>query len=216
MRIPPLKSLLIFSAGFVCCFVSVIALLCSAYYFWAKPMLEKKVKQIQLAPPDFPTQQPAEFDFAAVGKNATPLNFADYRGRIVVLNIWATWCMPCMAELPSFGKLAAHYSGDKDVAVICLSQESADTIFKSRGALGSQAPIFSLSGHPLPSIYKTEAIPATFVIDERGMIVFKHIGSTDWSHPSVIKFIDSLKQMPAKSPEPISVGAGSSASRPTP
>lgn len=179
-------------------------------------MLDKKLKQIHLAPPDFPIQQPAEFDFAAVGKNATPLNFADYRGRIVVLNIWATWCMPCMAELPSFGKLAAHYSGDKDVAVICLSQESADTIFKSRGALDSEAPIFSLSGHPLPSIYKTDSIPATFVIDKRGMIVFKHVGSTDWSHPSVIKFIDSLKQMPNHSPEPTAAGAGSSASRSTP
>jgi thiol-disulfide isomerase/thioredoxin len=203
MRIQPLKSWLIFAAGFVCCFVSVIALLFSAYYFG--------VKYIHLEAPDFPTQQPAEFDFAAVGKNATSLNFADYRGRVVVLNIWETSCMPCMAELPSFGKLAAHYSGDRDVAVICLSQESADTIFKSRGALNSQAPIFSLNGHPLPSIYKTKGIPATFVIDERGMIVFKHIGSSDWSHPSVIKFIDSLKQMPNKFLKPTTVGAVRSA-----
>ena len=107
-----------------------------------------------------------------------------------------------MAELPSLGKLAAHYSPDKDVAVICLSQESANAIFKNSGALDSEAPIFSLDEHQLPSVYKTGGIPATFVIDTHGMIVLKHVGAADWSHPSVIKFIDSLRQRPNTALEP--------------
>jgi thiol-disulfide isomerase/thioredoxin len=147
-----------------------------------------------LSPSDFLIPpRPAGFGITAVGRGSTSFNFQDYRGRVVVLNIWATWCSPCMAELPSLGKLAAHYSANKDVAVICLSQESADTIFKNRGAQDSQAPIYSLSDHQLPDVYKTDAIPATFVIDRKGMIVAKHIGAADWSAPSVIAFIDSLR-----------------------
>jgi thiol-disulfide isomerase/thioredoxin len=147
-----------------------------------------------LSRPDFlTTPNPAAFDITAVGTGAAPFNLQDYRGRVIVLNVWATWCSPCMAELPGLGKLAAHYSADKDVAVICLSQESADTIFKNRGARDSQAAIYSLSGHPLPDVYETDAIPATFVIDRKGLIVAKHIGAADWSAPSVIAFIDSLR-----------------------
>ena len=150
-----------------------------------------------LSPPDFLTPPPpAVFDLTAVGRDSAPFNFRDYRGRVVVLNIWATWCSPCMAELPSLGKLAAHYSADEDVAVICLSQESADTIFKHRGAQDSQAPIYSLSGHQFPDVYETDAIPVTFVIDRKGMIVAKHIGAANWSTPSVIAFIDSLRRRP--------------------
>jgi len=147
-----------------------------------------------LSPPElFTPPHPTGFDITAVGRGSTPFNFQDYRGRIIVLNIWATWCTPCMAELPSLGKLAAHYSTDKDVAVICLSREPADTIFKNKGARDSQAPIYSLSAHQLPDVYQTDAIPATFVIDRKGMIVAKHIGAADWSAPSVIAFIDSLR-----------------------
>ena len=101
--------------------------------------------------------------------------------------------MPCMAELPSLGKLAAHYSTDKDVAVVCLSQEPMNTVFKNTRAISSGAPLYCLSGQSLPGVYKTDGIPATFVIDKNGMIVFEHVGSADWSHSSVIKFIDSLR-----------------------
>ena len=148
-----------------------------------------------LSPPESLTPPvPAGFDIAAVGRGSKPFNFQDYRGGVVVLNVWATWCSPCMAELPSLGKLAAHYSAGRDVAVICLSQVPADTIFKDRGALDSQAPVYSLSGRQLPDVYETDAIPATFVIDRKGMIVAKHIGAADSSAPSAITFIDSLRQ----------------------
>lgn len=157
-------------------------------------MQEKTIKQIKFSAPEFFTPHPAGFDITAVGRGYKPFNFQDYRGRVVVLNVWATWCPPCMAELPSLGKLAAHYSADKDVAVVCLSQESAFTVFRSKAAQASQAPIYSLSGHHLPDVYQTDSIPATFVIDKKGMIVAKHIGGADWSDPSVIALIDSLRR----------------------
>ena len=202
MRIPSPKSWLIFGAGFVTCIVCIIALIFGAYYFWLKPTEAKMLKGLAFPPPEFFTPQPANFDITAVGRDNKPLNLQSYRGRVVVLNVWATWCPPCIAELPRLGTLAAHYSADGDVAVICVSEESTNTVFKSQAAQESHAPIYSLSGHHLPSVYETDAIPATFVINKQGMIVAKHIGGADWSASSVTAFIDSLRQRPITAPGP--------------
>ena len=109
--------------------------------------------------------------------------------------------MPCLAELPTFGKLAAHYSADKDIAVVCLSQEPAERVFKNEQAKSSGAPLYSSNEQRLPNAYRTEKLPAPFaiipttlIIDRGGTIVFSGIGAADWSAPSVIKVIDSLKQ----------------------
>jgi hypothetical protein len=66
-------------------------------------------------------------------------------------------------------------------------------IFKNSSALASGAPLFSLNGKTTPPIYQTGSIPATYIIDKKGMVVFQHIGSADWADASVIKFVDSLR-----------------------
>ena len=153
----------------------------------------------ELSPPEFFKPYPADFSLSAVGSDGKHFDLREHRGRVVVLNIWATWCGPCMAELPSLGKLASHYSADKDVAIVCVSQEPAATVFKNTVATKSGAPLYSLSGD-LPKIYKTYAIPTTFIISKDGLIVARHIGSADWSAPSVISLIDSLRHRPNTEP----------------
>jgi thiol-disulfide isomerase/thioredoxin len=192
MRIPSLKSFLIFAAGFVSCVAGIIVFLFAAYYFLAKPMQARALKYMNSTPPRFFSPHPAEFNFTAVGKGVEPLDFKTYRGRVIVLNVWATWCQP--GELSSLGRLAAHYSDDEDVAVICVSQEPTNTVFKNKEAMSSVARFYCVSGQRLPAVYKNNGIPATFVIDKTGMIVFEQTGYADWSHPSVFKFIDSLRK----------------------
>jgi len=199
MRIPSLKSFLIFAAGFVSCVVCIIVFLFSAYHFWLKPMQAKMINRMNSTPPRLFSPHPAEFNFTAVGKGVDPLDFKAYHGRVIVLNVWATWCQP--GELSSFARLAAHYSDDEDVAVICVSQEPTNTVFKNTGAMSSGAPLYCLSGQQLPAVYKGGGIPATFVIDKNGTIVFEQTGYADWSHPSVIKLIDSLRKKSNTVPE---------------
>jgi thiol-disulfide isomerase/thioredoxin len=199
MRIPALKAFPIFVAGFVSCLLCVAFLVVLLYFFWIKPSQEKFQNsqnsiRLRVEPPPFFAPHPADFSFRAMDKGGQPVDFKAYRGRVVVLNIWATWCNPCMAELPSLGKLAAHYSADKDVAVVCLSQETARVIFRNAKAIESGAPLYSLDGQQLPEVYQTHGIPATFIIDKRGMVAYEHLGTSDWAHASVIKFIDALKQ----------------------
>jgi thiol-disulfide isomerase/thioredoxin len=199
MRIPSLKSFLIFAAGFVSCVVCIVVFIFSAYYLWIKPMQAKMLKRMNSTPPRFFTPHPAEFNFTAVGRGVDPLDFKAYRGRVVILNVWAPWCQP--GELSSFGRLTAHYSDDEDVAVVCVSQESTNVVFKNSEAMSSGAPLYCVSGQRLPAVYKSGGIPATFVIDKNGMIVFEQTGYSDWSHPSVIKLIDSLRKKSNTVPE---------------
>jgi thiol-disulfide isomerase/thioredoxin len=200
MRIPSLKSFLIFAAGFVSCVAGIVIFTFSAYHLWIKPMQTKMLKRMNSTPPRFFAPHPAEFNFTAVGKGVDPLDFKAYRGRVVVLNVWATWCQP--GELSSFAKLAAHYSDDEDVAVVCLSQEPTNTVFKNKEAMSSGSLLYCVGGQRLPAVYKTNGIPATFVIDKNGVIVFEQVGYLDWSHPSVIKLIDSLRKKSNPAPEP--------------
>jgi thiol-disulfide isomerase/thioredoxin len=198
MRMPSFKSWIIygavFAAGFAAAMTYSVWFLYHIHFFHSSNSASKAAAPSYFQPPYLFSPQPAVFDFAAVGQDATPIKFEQFRGRVVILNIWATSCGPCLAEMPSLGKLAAHYSTNSGVAVICLSDESAAKVFKNRLARDSEAPIFSLDGHPLPDIYQSKAIPATFVIDTHGMIINEHVGAADWSDPSVIKFIDSLTQ----------------------
>jgi len=171
MRIPSLKSFLIFAAGFVSCVVGIVIFIFSAYQLWIKPMQTKMLKRMNSTPPRFFAPHPAEFNFTAVGKDVEPLDFKAYRGRVVVLNVWEPWCQP--GELSSFGRLAAHYSDDEDVAVVCLSQQPTNTVFKNKEAMSPGIPIYCLSGQRLPAIYKANGIPATFVIDKNGVLVYQ-------------------------------------------
>ena len=198
MRIPSLKSWFIYgsvyAAGFATCAVFAIHFLYTIHFLHSSNSVSVSKTASHFAAPYLFNPQPAAFDFAAVSKDHSSLKFEEFRGRVVILNIWATSCGPCLAEMPSLGKLAAHYSTNKDVAIICLSDESAEKVFKNRLAQDSEAPLFSLDGHPLPDVYQSKAIPATFVIDTHGMIINQHVGAADWSDPAVIKFIDSLRQ----------------------
>jgi thiol-disulfide isomerase/thioredoxin len=195
MRLPSLRATLIFAGGFASCLLFLTAVGFGGYYFWLKPMIsqEQTVLSEILEPPSFPNPHPAAFNFWIVDSNNKRTDFQKYHGRVIILNFWATWCSPCQAELPSLGKLAGHYAEQDDVAVICISEELPTTILSNRKAIESHAPLYSLNGQQTPQTYKTEAIPATFVIDTNGIIVFEHDGAADWSDPSVIKFIDSLR-----------------------
>jgi thiol-disulfide isomerase/thioredoxin len=195
MPFPSFKSTLVFVAGFASCLLCLAVLVFGAYYFWLNPMAANEPKKLaqSLAPPRFPSPHPADFHFTMVDTNNKPVDFQGYRGRVIVLNFWATWCLPCQAELPDLGKLARHYAGQNDVAILCVSEELPAVILKNSPALASQAPLYSLNGRQTPQIYQSGAIPATYVIDKKGIVVFEDIGSANWSDASVIQFIDSLR-----------------------
>lgn len=122
---------------------------------------------------------------------------ADLKGKVVILDFWATWCPPCRAEIPGFIELQKEYQG-KPVAIIGFSvDEGGADVVKSFGEKqGINYPIVLADEKTQKAFGDIEAIPTTFVIDTAGRIVNKHVGFTEKSEFE--KEIQALLKSPAE------------------
>ncbi len=123
-----------------------------------------------------------------------PQRLADYRGKPVILNFWATWCPPCREEMPSMQRAHQALSGD-GIAVIAVNVgDDAETI----GDFLVQVPV----DFPLPmdtesrvaQSYPLKGLPTTFVIDPQGRLVYAAEGEREWDDPKILNQVRSLKQ----------------------
>jgi len=114
----------------------------------------------------------------ATGK---PTTLADYKGQVVLLNIWATWCEPCKVEMPSLEQLEKDMGpqGLKIVAV-SIDEGGPDVVRQYARDLGLTFRILHDQSGSIKQIYQTTGVPESFVINRAGTIEKKVIGATDW------------------------------------
>jgi thiol-disulfide isomerase/thioredoxin len=116
----------------------------------------------------------------------------NFKGKAIFLNVWATWCPPCVAEMPSIVRLAEKFEGDPNVAFILVSvDKDIDDLQKFVQKQGLKLPIYT-SASPMPAELQTQGIPATFIIDPEQRIQKRQVGSYEWDRLSVIDMIKSL------------------------
>ena len=108
-----------------------------------------------------------------------PVSLSDFKGKVVILDFWATWCPPCRAEIPSFIELQKEY-GDQGLAVIGLSldESGAAAVKKFVERAGMNYTVVMADQAVAGAYGGVEAIPTTFVIDRQGRIVARHVGLT--------------------------------------
>ena len=142
---------------------------------------------------------PAEYNWTLEDLKEQPVRFARFKGKTVFLNIWATWCGPCVGEMPSIARLAANPQlKGKNIEFVCVStDDAADTVV--RFLRDKNWPMTVLRAQDLPPVYQTEGIPATFVISPAGRIVAAEVGAADWDRPETVSF---LEKTAASGPEP--------------
>lgn len=119
-----------------------------------------------------------------------PVPFETYKGRVVFLNIWATWCPPCVAELPAIANLASNRRL-KDVAFLCVSADESPEVVRSF-LKGKNWPMTVLRATDIPQGFATDGIPATFVVAPDGRVVVAEVGAAQWDDPSVVDFLEGL------------------------
>jgi cytochrome c biogenesis protein CcmG/thiol:disulfide interchange protein DsbE len=127
--------------------------------------------------PDF---RAATLDTAAAPRTKT---LADYRGRVVLLNVWATWCAPCRVEMPSIEALHRAY-GPEGLAVVAVSIDDPGqekTVRDFARELGLTFEILHDPAGEIRKSYQTTGVPETFVIGPDGVIRKKIIGAADWN-----------------------------------
>ena len=147
----------------------------------------------------------AAFNFAPTGPKPVPeltffdadgkqVTLADFRGEVVVLNLWATWCAPCRREMPSLDRLQAKYGGD-GLEVIALSLDRGD-IAKVR-AFFDELAISNLAVYqdPKGNVGREMAapgLPTTVVIDRAGQEVGRLLGPAEWDSAEALAMIEAL------------------------
>ncbi len=131
-------------------------------------------------------------DFKITTDAGKTLSRSDFGGKVLVLNFWATWCPPCIDELPSLD-IMARQLGPKGVVVLGVSVDKNQDLY--RKFLANVKPTFQTALDPEADIsasYGTYKYPETYVIDRDGKVRQKHIGGRDWTDPEILKSIEAL------------------------
>jgi thiol-disulfide isomerase/thioredoxin len=128
----------------------------------------------------------------ASGKKVTP---ADFKGKVVVMNLWATWCAPCKLEMPTLAKLAQAYAG-KPVEVVAVSIDKPDALEQAKAFIAQNAPL-KLYNDPdakLPWALKPAAggMPTTIILGKDGLERGRISGEADWSGAGAKAVIDKV------------------------
>jgi thiol-disulfide isomerase/thioredoxin len=135
-------------------------------------------------------------DFTLEDIDAKKFSLKDYRGKVILLNFWATWCPPCRREMPSIERLNQNLKG-KDFIVLAVNQmEDSDQVFTYTGEL-EVAPTFTIlfdKDSNVARAYSVLGLPTTYLIDKKGNIRFRAIGGREFDHPEVEKQILQLMQ----------------------
>jgi len=121
-------------------------------------------------------------DFAAVQlPGGSPASLADYGGKVILLNVWATWCVPCRVEMPSMERLWRMFQGsDFRVVAVSIDKDDSTVVNAFVRELGLTFDILHDRPGKIQEIYQTTGVPESFVIDRDGLIVKKVIGATEW------------------------------------
>lgn len=138
--------------------------------------------------------QAPEFEARAVDGSGTVRTLADYRGKVLVLNIWATWCAPCIYEMPSFARLRKAVP-DSDLAIVAVSIDEivgADSVNAFAKNLGVNFDVLLDSTTRVARTYQVTGYPETFVIARDGTIRKKWIGPLEWDSPANVALITGL------------------------
>ena len=117
------------------------------------------------------------------------VNLEDYKGQVILINNWATWCPPCVAEMPSLVKLYSEYK-DK-VVFLFVAQDKPEKVQAFLQKNDWQIPVYYMQSNP-PVMLQSGSIPTTFVIDKQGHIAVKKTGAADWNSGQVHKILDKL------------------------
>jgi peroxiredoxin len=145
------------------------------------------------APQTLPTflDKPAP-DFTLPDTEGKSHRLPDYRGQVVVLNFWATWCPPCREEMPAMERLHQMVAGE-DIAVVAINVgEDEETIFRFTGDYPVTFPLLMDREGRIVEEYPVIGLPTTYIIDPDGVIRHRAVGTREWDDPELVEELRAL------------------------
>ncbi len=136
--------------------------------------------------------------FSAPNLSGEQVSFADLRGQVVLVNIWATWCAPCRVEMPPIQRAYERFR-DRGFSVLAVSIDTGpghrEVVARFAGEYGLDFPLLLDPEGRITRVLQTVGVPETFVLDREGRIVKRLIGATDWDSPGNQALIQELLRM---------------------
>ncbi len=133
-------------------------------------------------------------DFKLETLDGETVSLESLRGKVIFLNVWATWCGPCREEMPSMQTLYDDFKANKDFVMLAASQDTSgrSAVASYVKKNGYRFTILLDPENKISETYDVSGVPETFIINRKGQIVAHHMGAFDWSRPDVK---DALQQL---------------------
>jgi peroxiredoxin len=130
-------------------------------------------------------------DFTLNAMSGPNMRLKDQRGRVVMVNFWATWCSTCVVEIPSMERLVDSMKG-KPFRMLAVSVDDDWATVRKYFAKGTPLEVLLDSAREVPKRWGTEKFPESFLVDKDGTIRYYIVSNRDWSSPSVSACIDAM------------------------
>lgn len=165
----------------------------------AKALVMRGLMEAGLFKPAIPTERtstPADLSnvrFIDAGGNVT--DFSSLKGKVVFINFWATWCPPCLAEMPAINRFYQQFKDDK--AIVFLMVDADGDLKKAQHFLDRKKytfPLYQMTGTIAEDLYNG-TLPTTLVFDRKGRLAYRGIGAANYASPKFTAFIQTLKSL---------------------
>ncbi len=137
------------------------------------------------------TRNQADFNLTLMDEDGNTLSLADFKGKAIFMNMWATWCPPCIAEMPNINNLYKEMG--REVAFVMVSlDDDFETAKAFNSRKGFDLPIYTLQSHR-PAMYQSTTVPTTYVISADGQLMMTHKGMANYNTSKFKKFLEEIK-----------------------
>jgi peroxiredoxin len=131
-------------------------------------------------------------DFTFKDQAGKQYSLADFRGKVVLVNFWATWCPPCREEMPSMEQLQRRMA-QRPFAILGLSvDDSWEPVNRFMKENGVTLPVYVDFDKKISTLYGSFKYPETYIVDKKGKVAYKVVGGTDWMSSEMLKFLEVL------------------------
>ena len=136
-------------------------------------------------------------DFTFPGLDEKMVSLFDYRGKVVLVNIWATWCPPCVEEMPSMEKLYRKFKGQNfEILAVSIDEPGLEAVAPFMKKSNLTFPALIDSEGTIKAVYGVTGIPESFIVDKQGILIKKIVGPVDWASPAVFRFFSEEIEKP--------------------
>lgn len=132
-------------------------------------------------------------DFTFPDLNGRQVSLSEYRGKVVLVNIWATWCPPCVTEMPSMQRLYKRFKDQPfEILAISIDASGLEAVKPFMRELNLTFPALLDTAGSMRNVYGTKGVPESVIIDKNGVVAKKIIGPVEWDSPQLIRIFDGL------------------------